>query len=672
MDLEQLNSYEKDITSLETSLKTPFRIRTIISNIIKIPFLKDEKKKEQFLNLSEKFADSIIEKYSETKKINDIEKISIVDNFLIMFTIQWNVVYDIWWETPLLSNLDYSSIVEKREKENQESTKKAEKLEKWLDAIDSIFQKKKNEWFWNISEQDRLSTWEFWEEFNGKNPLEIQKILELLLQDLEKRTKLNPKLINMINKSRERYFQFIMWIGNTYERWAVLFKKSPESLWNSIKSILSSKSPKECLEFMYQIHKEMYENTYQSSQVKQSYKSVVKELHAQVFSKLKGPNISDEILLEFAKIVSGRWWKVLYKNIWRTRKKEQENYISSEFLDPNISNQVIILVFTRSGGIMERMDESKKFKIEDKKIGEKDPRSIVSDWKEVIKKYIRIHWKEEDPDKYLASIGCESILNLPDSTPYGKLKIEQQIALSLIVRFTEKIKQKIFPKSTPTYDALWNYMWEEHPVWEKFVEAQSILLEVREEAFGVVTNAIWKETSSGILWRTTKSAKELWFTWKDADIYNLFQEIQWNWLFSISDSWKNFSKDAFKTVGCFAVILWTAAAAWILVAPATVVWWIVVGVSASLASIWTDIIIQWKWFETSEEFIADTGSDLVVWWVTWALWWKLLHNSMNMVFKTKLSNGFVFGTEIVWLWIIPEMARQKTIDHIYREESVFN
>jgi len=123
--------------------------------------------------------------------------------------------------------------------------------------------------------------------------------------------------------------------------------------------------------------------------------------------------------------------------------------------------------------------------------------------------------------------------------------------------------------------------------------------------------------------------------------------------------------------------------------------------TASVAS----IAINPKWYDSIWEWATDITTDILVWAITWLLWWKLvqmkwveylvkndwtrilLTNEMKISMWVKIKeaiispakyweawfklNKAIFASDLIFLWLIPEAWRMMLIDWLFHKESIF-
>ena len=167
---------------------------------------------------------------------------------------------------------------------------------------------------------------------------------------------------------------------------------------------------------------------------------------------------------------------------------------------------------------------------------------------------------------------------------------------------------------------------------------------------------------------TGRKAEDYSLTWMQAEIFTLFQDINWNGLFDISDSSWEYVKAWWKMA--WALVVWSLT---ILALPTTtglVTIWATVWFAATLVS----IALNPKWYSTFWEAFVDNLSNLWVWTVSWMAWWQLVKSfwvewaKFLSIWWARNTSIFVWDIAILWIWW--EMVRQSSINWIFEKDKI--
>lgn len=564
--------------------------------------------------------------------------------------INWNLIayYDDenWQEKTKIfdlkkENTEEMLVWDSLEKINSQSEKvekeliiNSEKASKILDAIDYIFNQNDKDFFWELNEEDILKTDRFWKDLEWKSLLELQSIINELFIWIDGYKKelwnLNTNLDKAINISKERYLNMIMWIWDKYEWWAKLFKKDLEQIEKLSDDIINSKSITWILLYLSIFHEKVYRNNYQSESVKEVNKKFSEILNKKIFEKLKSDNsTTNEQFLIFAKIITGRSWNIV-----------------DDLKDTSTANNVVLHLMYKKWWVVEKVNNSDSFNIVDDKINKQKPKKIVDDLISYMDKSNVVWWKD-----FLVTIWFWDLLVwLEEQTKYQDLDFEKKVKISTLVRFIEKLKKAKFKNK--------------EDIWLVF---QEIAKESRWEVYKLINdNLEWNLFN----WNW-KSAQDFWLKWVDKEIFDIFQDINWNWLFDISDNLWNWINSWAKFVWQMAWVIWVGAIwAWI----ASIAWfwviatWTVVWATATIASIW----IFPTWYDTKNEMLLDVWTNLVVWTATWRIWWVLTKQFYKESAKFWSKNKWwVVFTDLIGLWVIPEFIRNYLIWIVFDKKPIF-
>lgn len=567
------------------------------------------------------------------------------------------VIYEINWET---KELIFDMITKKEseiflwedigqvkiEKENilLWLWKKAEKIDNLLKAIDYIF----SNYSW-ISKNHKLFTKDFWADLEWKTLIQLQKEIDDNLKWYEKdRKKIHYKKLKVdktISELKEKYLTFLIWIWDKYENWAVIFSKSETRVDNYLENILNSKNNDEILSYISEKHRQIDNNDYQSTSVQESYLVFSRLLHRQAFTILKKRKAWNKELISLAKIITGRW-KYDPENIdWSSLSHWDESDIDDNLRDQELSNEIIIHIMSRKNWVIDQLNWKTKIKIRDIEVWNKNTAEIVKNVSDLI---WRVVWLEK-LNYFLKNMWYKDIIWLKE-TDYAKLTIEQKVKVSTFVRLLNKVEK-------------------ENLKIRNLNDLQKLFISVASDW----KNEVVESLSSNVA-VSFKSSKYHELEWVDAEVFELFREINWSDLFDLSDT----TISRLKWWGKIIWTIWVGIAASILLAK-TALWvvaiWAIVWTVATI----TSIVINPQWYDTVEEAFWDISLDLWVWTITWWAGWLLAKWAWNLVtrywiewIKETTLNTIVFAWDLAFLWLYAESQRQDFVKWIFDKKSVFS
>lgn len=644
----------------------------------------------------------IIEKSNEYRRLiflkldeldineESLEKIDISNNgyLKIIYLKEWNS-NEIYFD--LLDNWNfYKGDLPKikTEKENNEKNiiKNLEKSDKILEAMDYIFINNKKELFgWELNNNDKLSINKFWSELNWKNLKDLQINFNQYFEEIDKINiqELPENIKNEILIQKSKYLEMVMGIWDKYE-WAAKYLRVTEKWFNNItSSLISDYSIKEWLILLKDFHRKIDDNNYQSTSVEKSYKYTMETLHYLLLEKLKSENSSDIDFLNYAKIITWRWNLISTNDIdW------EDSDIDDNLRDQEKANDAILYIMNRKWWIIEKINTNKSNKLIDEKVEKKSPSKIVNDLRNA---YNFSFWNENKIinsfDNTLISCWYWDIFNLWDKK-YSDLNISEKTKISVLYRVLEKLRKwkNIFDQ-VKEFDITDNSKFSQNEFSLLFKE---VAKDYVEDSINK-TDIFWSEEN--FFW---ERAKEYWFKWIDAEIFELFQDINWVWLLDFSDNTIEWLKATWK----FAWVIAVAIAVPFLILPSATI--IAQGAAAWAAASVASMAINPKWYDTVWEAMVDISSDIVLWWFTWALWWALAGwiwlnwqkffatkmwidgNIWNFIWrwfwvesseflsKEWLKVAWVFALDLLFLWLIPEASRMIYLDSIFHNTKVID
>ena len=511
-------------------------------------------------------------------------------------------------------------------------------------AIKSIFDANDKVIFdGEINNKDVLKDNDFWEEvwlnLKWKNLSELREML-----DIENRKLL--ELYNITGESEKRQalireelliFAGVWWI---YEWWAKYFSLSREEIDHKVENLLASMwDINEVFKYIKSVNADIKNNFKKSDMVNQVNGKLIQSLYTQTFKRLKSSNAPNQDFIAFAKILTGRWEILRWKNgDYKYGKLKMER----KWKDYQMANEAIIYAMLRDDGVMDNLTQ--KITVEDPEVNTEDStESILTNAVSVLESFSKKIWKTWAD--LAADLGYEDITWIKWS--YNELDFNEKIRLWWLVRIAD-ILQNITPTQLEKDPGL---------IEKKIVAAN-------EDAFKDINEDVSDNfDGDGFSWWLNgwKNAKELWLSWDLAEVFSLYQDMNGNeWIFDLSDK----TKDMLTPTLRWALALWASIAiACVILAtlPASAsVWAIMLAWAAAWAATWAITSALWdQWYDTYKEAIIDTSAiiatDAVVW-SLFFLWsikffkWAFNKNILDTRFLSwwTLGDAVAFGgTETV-------------------------
>lgn len=618
-------SIEKNINSEE--IKTQISI-FLYDSWIKSPW----ERKEIFWILEEKIGE---------KKILEIS--SSFPNLKIL--VEQNSKKEIF-----VFNVEEKKFVENIEENVSELPKKFEETQNIFDAMDEIFKQNKKEVFGELNKEDILKTDNFdknWLKLKWKNLRDLQIILKENFEFLKN------SQINFSKEQRKiflyferRYLEIVMWVWDFYE-WMFLLETQGD-FEKYTDNLVKNSNLTELFVWLVKLHKQIDENNFKSENVENSNRLLLTTLSSKIFEKLKEKNANPQEFLFLAKIITGRW-SYNEKN-WSFEKVD----IDDDFRENLLASEILSYLFKRKWWIFEKIN----FKNLDKKLIWKNVSDVCKDFDDLMTKAT---W-QENPENLKTFFGFDS--KKFSWKKYEDLSLEDQIKLSSIKNFTEKLEKKLNPKKVywPYAVGQMNQKPEKIDFWELIRDS---VLDSTEEAIESFDEIISSDNIFEKSYYSPKSAKDFWLTWVDKEIFDLFKDLNWTWIFKMSDN-------SFEATKTWAKMIWLI---WVVILAASIPWVNSLVLQWAIAG-WVWSIASWgffpKWYDTKTEAFTDLWSDLVVWTVTWAVWWQLTtYGISKWGTHMPVSKQALLNWADVWLLgFLPEFYRIETVEKYFHEEKL--
>jgi len=612
----------------------------------------------------------------------------------------------------------YDEILEIKAKNKwkQVENKSLESIEKRSEnissAIEYILDENSFLWksVWDIDDDDVLETSEFWKDLKYKNISELNELLNFENQKLydiyniKKETKKYAKLIKKDIDLSVWYKDKKSWVSrylSLSKEWVEHKKESEEidinlsykaekSINEKAKRAVDNMDVRESLLFIKEVNEDIKYNWHKSKLVKQASTTLVESLYKHTFSKMKEENSPNKYFIIFIKLITGRDLKIWeWRDLWLAGVWLHWTTIDMDFERPAIAQEALNFIIDRKNWLIDVINKKKKkeFKLEDKEIWNKTPQDIVDETimafnKLEENKIKKIGWNKNiinNNNSKIKKSYWENLINnaweeyakiINTNKSYSELSFDEKVAIWSLARITKIINSpNNFDKvDDPSFvmnefrntvvETHWNLVWQTTDFFQSFTEFYDLN---------------WADS------------KDLWLILESAEIFDLYQEINWVWLFDLTD--KNLNKITPKT--STTIILWVSLlAGWLILwtafrainiallearLGATIAWetvsfgqttWIILknGIIPSLnftTSVWIISQVLWEqWFDSFDDFLDEAWiSTLKTLWVEVTVW-TILTLAVMVFLKTKfkvISTDFAFSKEA---WKIPWLTEK--------------
>jgi hypothetical protein len=512
---------------------------------------------------------------------------------------------------------------------------------------------KNNKWtFYNDDINDKdIITDDLIKKYNLDKNLKW-KNLKQLKQSLDLNKNKIGKVYNITWESN-KYIELLkfevthyMWTTDEREGSAQYIGMSNKEIQKIVWPLVNKMSYKELFIYLRDLHKNMDDNinhwNYKKSDMaKQVNRKLFDNLYKFSFERLKRENASNKSFIELIKVMSGRWARIL------TLESEKFEYDKLEwdpiFRDMTMANKIMIYVMQKPWGVIEEIIKIKnwidKIEVKDKELNWKTPSSIMAEAETVFSKFWKNQWKSWN--QLLKDMNFDKLIWI--KKPYNELSLEEKIKLGAVARMT-KIIENISIEEVKEDPSILHVK-----LWDTMKESFEWINETLENQFD-------KDN-----WFSWNNAKDLWLSWDIAEIYDLYQDINWNLLFDLSDdnwfnnfTWSWTATLAFGIIAAWAAILllpaWAATLAilwaWAL---AWAIWWLM---SNIFWKQWYDSFNEW-----ALDIIATMSADAVLWafFFLWSIrfWWssKIFKDKAVDILTLKITDKKnLFDMALFW-WI---------------------
>lgn len=518
-------------------------------------------------------------------------------------------------------------------------------------AIEYIFFSNNFLFEWEINDKDKLKTRRFWNDLKYKNLKELKELLD----------KENQKLFRIYDITWEskkkqdllkQEIKIYTWVWDEYEWWAKYFELSFEEIQNKVESLCDTMDIDQVFSYMQWTKDQMNSNFKRASSVERSNNKLINILYSYSFERLKKEDASSDKFIKLIKIMTWRW-KLELKNTKDYEKMQEFDYeswyltfeMSSNFNNALLANSILIyLIFREKWWFIERIKEKQDVNIEDDALKWRSPRAIISESKKLFAPFAEKSWFKEN--ELLVKLWYWEYINT--NKKYNELTFNEKVEIWALARIINYIKgNNLNINDIKDLDQIWKKLSE-----QAFKDLNESLSD----------NFDWYWSFLNI-WSV--DAKDLWLYWAEAEIFELYQDINWNdWIFDLKDDNVPWLRALSIWLGIIAwiIILWPAiAAAW----AAWTFYWAALSWIVAWAKLWlvTSVISQGlsnKWYDTYEEMFLDVWSQLLIDIIlsaifTWAwlgllkaLWLKLNPDLLLSIEAWTTKAWFIDKSFIIW------------------------
>lgn len=433
----------------------------------------------------------------------------------------------------------------------KEIEKKAKSITK---AIKSIFEE--NKWtFWNdeINDEDivndkLIKKYKLDKSLKWQTLLDLKRILDLenlRLRRVYQITWETKKTVEILKTEIEIY----TWVWDKFEWWARYFSLKTKEIWEKVLPLVNSMKYEDLFSYMKDLHKKMDDDIFhgnykKSDMVLQQNRILFERIYSLTFDRLKRENPSNKVFLDFIKVMTWRW--DLISDKWEEFDYEDLDW-SSEFRDMKLANTAMIYVMQKKWWIIENIIKEdnliNKVEFKDDDLRWRSVKWVLSEANTVFWKLWKSQWKTAND--LITDMKLESIIWLDKD--YNNLTFDEKVKLWALARMLNLIEDTNIEdiKQNPNI------------LMDKLSESLS-------DSFNDINESLWKNFDWKF-WITWKTSSELWLEWDLAEVYELYQDVNWNNLMDLSDdNWFNNFTWAWSATMAFGIIsAWVAI--WLLI-----------------------------------------------------------------------------------------------------------
>lgn len=558
----------------------------VISNLDKIVYIYEEKGFLKKLNLYdfqfEKFLNDVFKKNGISAE--SISSTKFENN---KFYFKTNSGEEKTINYTELENLLLKDILKTEKKEDIE--KRVANLT-W--AIEKIFYDNNFLINWEIDDKDKLKTSKFWKDLMYKNLRELKEML-----DIE-----NEKLYQVYDITWEarkkqdllkKEIDFYAGVWDDYEWWAFYFKMTTEDIRKKVWELWKSMTTEELFEYIKNVNNNISDNFKRSDMVETTNLKLISWLYDYTFDRLKKENASNKDFIDFIKLITWRWKLEIDKKELYDKKQDFDYKsidVSENFKDQIIANNALIYVMYKKWWLIEEINSKKEVKLEDEELEWKTPWTILNEAKNLFN--LNNPNKEENIwEKIVENLWYKKELD----KPYKDLSFKEKVKIWSLARIIKELKN-LKPEEIKNPQIL-----------------KELSQKVVSESFEDLNESLSSNFNESLFdWNWT-SAKDLWLTWTNAEIFGLYQDINWNnWLLD----WKDTNE-----LWLGAIVLWISLVAWMwILLPVLGAWaaaftfqaWLIAWAQIWAVSWIASQVFSHKWYDTYTEWTIDVSSKLAI------------------------------------------------------------
>lgn len=391
-------------------------------------------------------------------------------------------------------------------------------------------------------------------------------------------------------------------------------------------SLIDKMSYIEIFDYLKKLHIDMDDDIFhwnykKSELVSDTNINLFTQLYEKTFEKLKSDNAENKYFIDLIRIMSWRGEKI--DNLLTKITNPFDSYDDAEwdpiFRDMWMVNKVMIYVMQKPWGVFENIIKEKnwidKIEVKDEKLKWKTPSWIMTEAQTVFWKLAKKSWKTWN--ELLKSMNFDKLIGI--TKPYNELTLDEKIKIWAVFRMIEITKditkEDIEDEPNILMDRLNNTM---------------------KESFDWINESL-EDQFDRDNWFAWSDAEDLGLTGELAEIFDLYQDINWHLLFDLSDdnwfnnfTWTWTATLALSIIAAWVFMEWLAAWSWIVaILLAWAAAWAIGGLIANLFNKkWYDSLGEWAW-----DVLLTTVADALL----WALFflWSVKFWSSAKIFKDK-------------------------------------
>lgn len=577
-----------------------------------------------------------------------------------------------------------------------------QELNTMLYILEDIFGNNKWEWFEELDQEDVFDGELTWIDDVDKSLLKAYKGMPIA--DIMEQFRIKYNAVSSwgiisdeqnypaFSKISAQYLKMQVWMGDKYEWWASLFKKSDQEIDMIIWNILFwYSSPEKMLDYLESVHAQLDSNNWQSTTLGATYLRFAHSLATQIFEMFQTfeqhDGITDKHYLSLAQILTWKkenirtaWWRSgIYGGSRRQVEITTTNDIDDNLRNPGLANKIMLYAMYREWWLISKLEKSDNFKIEDEDIWDRDLWTVYDTTIESLK--MRFPSSNGKQNNWEELVFNEFGINRENShgLKYDDVSIQHKITFTFLNKLNDKIESKFghhFAQITGVGIDTGLELTE--LIDELAIESQNQVNDAFEDNFDTF---LWKDGNDFGIGRDTPEGI------LHNDMIDFFNEVNGSGIFDLSDTgwdlvkwWSKFAAVIGLSMLTWWIIGWALIAQWIAawvlvswtattVAVTAITKWIAMW---AMSTTWSNSITQ-QWFDTKQEMKKRLGSDFGLWASTWWIWgWivALVWKEGARVFSKEFLRNWkvIMAGDLVLLSAWPELWREG----IMNEEFVTN